>query len=128
MFILATGSAEAWVEREGRVQSVGRLVSSDCFGEISFLTGEPRTATVTAILDCEVIEIQKGPIGNLQHEHPELAETFSEPVVARRYATQTQLASTPVNGSDRKRSRRKKVFFAGSVNSLNCNGDARGDS
>jgi CRP-like cAMP-binding protein len=53
-----------------------------------------------ALLDCEVIEIQNEPIGNLLHEHPELAEALSETVVARRYATQTQLASTPVNGND----------------------------
>jgi CRP-like cAMP-binding protein len=100
MFILVTGSAEVWVEREGRTQSVGRLVSGDCFGEISFLTGEPRTATIIALIDCEVIEIRKEPIGNLLHEYPELAEALSETVVARRYSTQTQLASTPVNGND----------------------------
>jgi CRP-like cAMP-binding protein len=53
-----------------------------------------------ALLDCEIIEIQKESIGNLLHEHPELAEALSETVVARRYATQSQLALTPVNGID----------------------------
>jgi CRP-like cAMP-binding protein len=53
-----------------------------------------------AVLDCEIIEIQKESIGNLLHEHPELAEALSETVVARRYVTQSQLALTPVNGID----------------------------
>jgi CRP-like cAMP-binding protein len=98
MFILVTGKAEVQVEREGRSQPVGTLVAGDCFGEISLLTGEPRSATVLAELDCEVLEIEQKTIGILLREHPELAESLSETVVARRSATETQLASTPANG------------------------------
>src|ERR1700738_1558173 len=43
MFILATGKAEVHVQREGRSQPVGALAAGDCFGEISLLTGEPRS-------------------------------------------------------------------------------------
>jgi small-conductance mechanosensitive channel/CRP-like cAMP-binding protein len=100
MFILATGNAEVQVEREGRFQSVSTLVAGDCFGEISLLTGEPRSATVLAMLDCEVLEIEKETIGILLREHPELAEWLSETVVMRRSATETQLAATPTNGED----------------------------
>src|ERR1700722_5403138 len=81
MFILATGKASVQVEREGRAQPVGNLVAGDCFGEISLLTGEPRTATVLATLDCEVLEIEKETMGTLLGEHPELAESLSETVV-----------------------------------------------
>ena len=98
MFILATGKAEVQVEREGRSQPVGSLAAGDCFGEISLLTGEPRSATVLATLDCEVLEIEQETIGILLREHPELAESLSETVVARRSATETQLASAPANG------------------------------
>jgi CRP-like cAMP-binding protein len=97
MFILATGKAEVQVEREGRSQP---LVAGDCFGEISLLTGQPRSATVLAMLDCEVIEIEKQTMGNLLREHPELAESLSETVMARRSATEMQLASAPANGDD----------------------------
>jgi small-conductance mechanosensitive channel/CRP-like cAMP-binding protein len=98
MFILAMGKAEVQVERDGRVQPVASLVPGDCFGEMSLLTGEPRSATVLATLDCEVLEIEQETIGILLREHPELAESLSETVVARRSATETQLASTPANG------------------------------
>ena len=111
MFILATGKASVQVEREGRAQPVGNLVAGDCFGEISLLTGEPRTATVLATLDCEVLEIEKETMGTLLREHPELAESLSETVVARRSATQTQLASAPANGDDPERVATKEGFL-----------------
>jgi small-conductance mechanosensitive channel/CRP-like cAMP-binding protein len=98
MFVLATGAAEVQVAREGRSQTVGNLVAGDCFGEISLLTGEPRSATIRATLDCEVLEIEQETIGILLREDPELAESLSETVVARRSATETQLASAPSDG------------------------------
>ena len=107
MFILATGKAEVQVEREGRSQPVGSLAAGDCFGEISLLTGEPRSATVLATLDCEVLEIEQETIGILLREHPELAESLSETVVARRSATETQLASAPANGDGPRNGRHK---------------------
>jgi small-conductance mechanosensitive channel/CRP-like cAMP-binding protein len=100
MFILAMGKAEVQVEREGRSQPVGNLVAGECFGEFSLLTGEPRSATVLAMLDCEVLEIEQETLGILLREHPGLAESLSETVVTRRSATETQLASAPANGDD----------------------------
>jgi small-conductance mechanosensitive channel/CRP-like cAMP-binding protein len=111
MFILATGKAAVQVEREGRSQPVGTLVAADCFGEISLLTGEPRSATVLATLDCEVLEIEKETMGILLREHPELAESLSDTVVARRSATRTQLASAPANGDDPERVATKEGFL-----------------
>ena len=111
MFILATGKAEVLVEREGRAQLVGSLVAGDCFGEISLLTGEPRSATVLATLDCEVLEIEQETIGILLREHPELADSLSETVVARRSATELQLASTPANGDGPETEAAKEGFL-----------------
>ncbi|MBV9298147.1 MAG: mechanosensitive ion channel [Verrucomicrobia bacterium] len=111
MFILASGKAEVHVEREGRSQAVGMLAAGDCFGEISLLTGEPRSATVLAALDCEVIEIEQETIGILLREHPELAESLSDTVVARRSATETQLASAPANGHGPERDATKEGFL-----------------
>jgi small-conductance mechanosensitive channel/CRP-like cAMP-binding protein len=111
MFILATGKAEVQVERDGYSQPVGKLFPGDCFGEISLLTGEPRSATVLAMLDCEVLEIEKETIAILLREHPELAESLSETVVVRRSATETQLASIPGNGDDHEAVATKESFL-----------------
>jgi small-conductance mechanosensitive channel/CRP-like cAMP-binding protein len=100
MFILSHGTAEVLAEKEGRSWPVATLSTGDCFGEISLLTGESRSATVVAKFDCEVVEIEKRTIGILLREHPELAESLSETVVARRSATALQLANTPENNEN----------------------------
>jgi potassium efflux system protein len=100
MFILSRGTAEVLAEKEGRSWPVATLNAGDCFGEISLLTGEQRSATVIAKSDCEVVEIEKQTIGLLLREHPELADSLSETVVARRSATAMQLANTPENGEN----------------------------
>jgi CRP-like cAMP-binding protein len=100
MFILSKGSAEVLAEKEGRSLPVATLNPGDCFGEMSMLTGELRSATVIARLDCEVVEIEKQTIGRLLREHPELADSISETVVARRSAMATHLANAPENGDN----------------------------
>jgi CRP-like cAMP-binding protein len=100
MFILSHGTAEVLAEKEDRSWLVATLGAGDCFGEISLLTGEPRSATVIAKFDCEVVEIEKQTIGHLLREHPELADALSETVVTRRSATAMQLANTPDNGEN----------------------------
>lgn len=53
-FIIYAGHAV--VEKEGR--PVAELVRGDFFGEISFLTGAPRSATVRAAQDCEIFRMK----------------------------------------------------------------------
>jgi len=98
MFILSRGTAEVLAEKEGRSLPVATLGAGDCFGEISLLTGEPRSATVVAKFDCEVVEIEKQTVGLLLREHPELADSLSETVLARRTATAIQFANTSEDG------------------------------
>src|SRR6267378_4546501 len=91
MYILADGSAEVRVEHDGELVRVGRLGQGDCFGEISLLTGEPRTATVIAESDCEVVKIEKSAMRTLLLEHPRLAETLSETLAARRSVMEAEV-------------------------------------
>src|SRR6202008_4363164 len=59
MFILVKGDANVVVNRNGFDTRVASLHSGDCFGEMSLLTGEKRSASVVANSDCEVVEIGK---------------------------------------------------------------------
>src|SRR5205823_5093802 len=59
MFILVKGEANVVVNRNGHDTHVASLRSGDCFGEMSLLTGEKRSASIVANTDCEVVEIGK---------------------------------------------------------------------
>jgi small-conductance mechanosensitive channel/CRP-like cAMP-binding protein len=97
MYILAEGSAEVKVERNGETVRVGRLGQGDCFGEISLLTGEPRTATVIAVTDCEVVKIEKSAMRELLVQHPRLAESLSETLATRRSALEAEISAFQTN-------------------------------
>src|SRR5439155_26027379 len=52
MFVLLRGAAEVSISQNGTSIPVAALSAGDCFGEMSLLTGERRTATVRAETDC----------------------------------------------------------------------------
>lgn len=97
MYILADGSAEVRVEHDGELVRVGRLAQGDCFGEFSLLTGEPRTATVIAEFDCEVVKIEKSAMRTLLVQHPRLAETLSETLASRRSVLEAKINAFQTN-------------------------------
>jgi small-conductance mechanosensitive channel/CRP-like cAMP-binding protein len=55
LFVVVRG--EASVRLAGTDGDVARLRPGDVFGEMSMLTGEPRTATVAAVTDCQLLEL-----------------------------------------------------------------------
>jgi small-conductance mechanosensitive channel/CRP-like cAMP-binding protein len=57
------------------------------FGEMSLLTGEPRSATVTADGPCEVLELSKEALAPILEEDPHLAEVVSAAIAARQAST-----------------------------------------
>lgn len=77
MFILVKGEANVTVNRNGLDTLVASLSSGDCFGEMSLLTGEKRSASVIAHSDCEVVEIGKPVLANSLKENPELLTKLS---------------------------------------------------
>jgi small-conductance mechanosensitive channel/CRP-like cAMP-binding protein len=88
MFILLRGTAQVSVVKNGAMIRVGVLRQGDCFGEMSLLTGEPRTATVRAEYDCEVIEISKGVMGDLLRSSPTCLNHLSELLAKRKLETE----------------------------------------
>lgn len=83
MFVLLRGAARVWVSRNGTSIPIATLSAGDCFGEMSLLTGESRTATVQAESDCYVLEIGKPVMGDVLRESPDCLERLSE-LLARR--------------------------------------------
>ncbi len=84
------GSGELSV-RAGGVE-VSRLTRGNYFGEMSLLTGEPRSATVVALTDVVLLELDRPVFARLFEEHPELAPKLSGMLAHRR--TQLNAAMT----------------------------------
>jgi CRP-like cAMP-binding protein len=93
MFILVKGEANVVVRRNGFETHVASLNSGDCFGEMSLLTGEKRSASVIAKSDCEVVEIGKPILANSLKENPELLEKISALLAQRQLENDGAIAA-----------------------------------
>jgi len=63
-FVLSSGNASVTIEN----RSVGELKRGDSFGEISFLLGKKRSATITALKPCEMLRLNPKKINILKAE------------------------------------------------------------
>jgi len=88
MFILVSGRADVIVERNNNPTNVALLQNGDCFGEMSLLTGERRSATIVASRDCEVVEISKPVLAQSLKENPELLASLSALLAKRQMETE----------------------------------------
>ncbi len=88
MFVLLEGTAQVSVAQNGAAIRVGVLRAGDCFGEMSLLTGERRTATVRAEHDCEVLEISKPVMAKLLRDSPDCVTQLSELLARRKMETE----------------------------------------
>ena len=70
MFIVSTGEVRATVERDGRQVPVATMRDGDFFGEMAVLSGEPRTATVTAVKNTEILELSRENLREICSRHP----------------------------------------------------------
>jgi small-conductance mechanosensitive channel len=82
MFAIGSGRAVVTLEPDGR--QVASIDAGGYFGEMSLLTGEPRTATVKAVGDTTVLEIDADVFRALGASHPDQVEKIGVAAVARR--------------------------------------------
>lgn len=84
MFVIHRGSVAVQAKEEGVSKTLRNLREGDFFGEMGLLTGEPRTATVTATEETEVLEINNLCLKPILKENPELVKALSQIVEERR--------------------------------------------
>jgi len=82
MFVISSGSVSVVIEPSRK--EVARIPAGGYFGEMSVLTGEPRTATVLALGDVSAIEIGADLFRRLAAAHPAAIETIGVAAVRRR--------------------------------------------
>ena len=88
MFVMLRGAANVFVSKNGSKIRVASLGAGDCFGEMSLLTGEPRSATVRAHGDCYVMEIGKPVMGEVLRDAPDCLVLLSELLAQRKMETE----------------------------------------
>lgn len=78
LFVVASGTAKAFVAT-GRARRLAReMAEGDFFGEISILSGGPRTATVTAKTRCELLELNRATLDEICTRQPHVREVMQE--------------------------------------------------
>ena len=88
MFVLVTGEAAVNVLMDDQPTRVATLEDGDCFGEMSLLTGEKRSASVLAVNDCEVMEITKRTFGEIIAHDADLLQRLSALLAQRQMANE----------------------------------------
>ena len=103
MFVVASGRAGVTIHgAAGDTRNLAVLEPGSAFGEISLLTGEPRTATVRALTETVVVEIEKGTLEPIVRENPGLCDALETVIAERRReaadlfdATREEMAKGP---------------------------------
>lgn len=84
-FLIQDGTAIVTLrDDDGAEREVARLGRGEFFGEMAVLTGERRTASVTAVDDLVVLVVDKSIFQRMLQKRPALATEMAEIVAARR--------------------------------------------
>lgn len=93
MFVLLKGEAAVTIRPDETPTWIATLRGGDCFGEMSLLTGEKRSASVVANTDCEVMEITKTVFAEIVSQDPTLLTRLSELLAHRQLETEGIVAA-----------------------------------
>ena len=84
MFIVRRGTAEVFANTaDGQTRHLANYSRGDFTGEMALMTGDPRNASVRAITDVEVIEMDREGFTRLFKEHPDVASGIGDIIAER---------------------------------------------
>lgn len=70
VYLLRKGSLEVFQERDGEKREIGTIQANELVGEIAFIDKKPRTATVRATEDAELVELPIGDFDRYLEQQP----------------------------------------------------------
>jgi small-conductance mechanosensitive channel/CRP-like cAMP-binding protein len=93
LFIVCEGALAVLVaDADGREREVARLFPGDYVGEASLLTGAPRNASIDAVTDAAVYEIEKDAFEPFLRLRPEMTDALAAALGARAVTRDAVLA------------------------------------
>jgi CRP-like cAMP-binding protein len=84
MFVVHNGRVAVQLSENGRPRTVATLSEGAFFGEMALFTGEPRTASIVAMEETEVLEIGHQAMKLVFDANPDLVESLSHIITERR--------------------------------------------
>ncbi len=79
LYMLTSGKVKCFKKNaQGRQVLLGELDEGAFFGEVSILTGQPRTATVVAATYCELLELDRATLDGITKTHPHVRQVLQE--------------------------------------------------
>lgn len=94
LYVLAEGILDVEIARDEGPPIHDRLAPGEVFGEVSLLTGQSRTATVTAAFDSLVYEIHREDLDSILRRRPDIVEGLAT-VMAEHQALNAELVRKP---------------------------------
>jgi len=79
LYMLTSGTVKAFRKNaQGKQVALAELTEGAFFGEGSILTGKPRTATVVAWTECELLELDRPTLDSITKTHPHVWDVLKE--------------------------------------------------
>lgn len=111
LFIVLEGEVAVLVGRTGgSVAQVARLGPGSFFGEMSLMTGEPRSATIHAVVDTVLVKVDRDAFQEILAAAPDLAERISATLVERQIQLEENVSSRSAK-DDREAEARSSVLL-----------------
>jgi tetratricopeptide (TPR) repeat protein len=78
MYVIASGEVKVYTRGTAGTIYLARLGEGDFFGEVSVLTGKPRTATITASQRTEVLRLDKVKLDGVLSRYPGIRKVLDD--------------------------------------------------
>jgi CRP-like cAMP-binding protein len=85
LYIIASGSVYALIERDGQQRVIDQLLTGQMFGEIAMLSGEPRSASIQTAAKTTLIRLKRAALLPLIDTHPHMREAIWGAFAIRRF-------------------------------------------
>ncbi|HWR72930.1 MAG TPA: cyclic nucleotide-binding domain-containing protein, partial [Nitrospirota bacterium] len=94
VYVMTRGAVSVYTSAGGKRVDLAILQPSDFFGEIAFLTGKPRTATVETTEESDFLEVPEEELRELMFQRPRIKE-----VLQRYYEQRAQSTIEKIKGA-----------------------------
>ena len=83
MYIVVQGRLRVVIENDGEQKAIAEIGKGECVGEMSLLTGKPRTASIFAVRDCDMLRLTRSSFEKIVQISPQVGLNLSRLLIKR---------------------------------------------